>query len=101
MGQPKTLSEKETLQVSGGNGKSPGQQFQQDAYGGKGEQGSTEYKEKQKRNKSARIGDGERSANDSGSGEQMQTVSGSGEGNGNNSSTLQIGLSQAKTSKEV
>jgi len=92
--QPKTLSEKETLQVSGGNGKSPSQQFQQDAYGGKGEQGSTEYKENQKRSKSVnRMGDGERSANDSGSGEQMQTVSGSGEGNGNNSSTLQIGLS--------
>merc|ERR1712106_783457 len=92
--QPKTLSEKETLQVAGGNGKTASQQFQEDSYGGKGEQGSNEYKDKQKRAKSSnRIGDGDRSANDSGSGEQMQTVSGSGEGNGNNSSTLQIGLS--------
>jgi len=92
--QPKTLSEKETLQVAGRNGKTASQQFQEDSYGGKGEQGSNEYKDKQIRAKSSnRIGDGDRSANDSGSGEQMQTVSGSGEGNGNNSSTLQIGLS--------
>eukprot|EP00092_Neocalanus_flemingeri_P023959 GFUD01025990.1.p1 GENE.GFUD01025990.1~~GFUD01025990.1.p1 ORF type:complete len:1325 (+),score=327.53 GFUD01025990.1:258-4232(+) len=92
--QPKTLSEKETMQASGGNVKTASQQFQQDSYGGSGQQGSNESKEKQKRGKSTnRSGDGERSANDSGSGEQGQTVSGSGEGNGNNSSTLQIGLS--------
>eukprot|EP00090_Calanus_glacialis_P014686 TRINITY_DN23529_c0_g1_i1.p1 TRINITY_DN23529_c0_g1~~TRINITY_DN23529_c0_g1_i1.p1 ORF type:complete len:1323 (-),score=302.40 TRINITY_DN23529_c0_g1_i1:347-4315(-) len=92
--QPKTLSEKETLQASGGKPKTASQQFQQDSYEGKGVQGTSDAKDKQKRAKSTnRSGDGERSVNDSGSGEQGQTVSGSGEGNGNNSSTLQIGLS--------
>jgi len=92
--QPKTLSEKETMPNSGGNTKTASQQFQEDSYGGVGEQGHSESKEKQKRGKCTnRSGDGERSANDSGSNEQGQTVSGSGEGNGNNSSTLQIGLS--------
>merc|ERR1719350_2749282 len=92
--QPKTLSEKETMQASGGNTKTASQQFQEDSYEGKGVQGTSDSKDKQKRAKSTnRSGDGERSANDSGSGEQGQTVSGSGEGNGNNSSTLQIGLS--------